>query len=191
MIRRSFIKSLSLSLFAPLLQWKTLLGWLGESKVLHDGVKEIIAINNCDTIQLHWENPIPLLDAPQPKWSWREFLTNACGYDEDELTNGNLEEEWSLSQSALDKPCEDILFDEWWSRNALDTTSQVFHYLEIFEFSDDLKERVDFVEFPNPCSNYVGVEVPDVETLWALQKELNEGGENIKFNLIEDWDELD
>ena len=187
MIRRSFIKSLSLSLFAPLLQWKTLLGWLGESKVLHDGVKEIIAINNCDTIQLHWENPIPLLDAPQPKWSWREFLTNACGYDEDELTNGNLEEEWSLSQSALDKPCEHILFDEWWSRNALDTTSQVFHYLEFFEFSDDLKERVDFVEFPNPCSNYVGVEVPDVETLWALQKELNEGGENIKFNLIEDW----
>jgi hypothetical protein len=191
MIRRSFIKSLSLSLFAPLLQWKTLLGWLGESKVLHDGVKEIIAINNCDTIQLHWENPIPLLDAPQPKWSWREFLTNACGYDEDELTNGNLEEEWSLSQSALDKPCEHILFDEWWGRNALDTTSQVFHYLEFFEFSDDLKERVDFVEFPNPCSNYVGVEVPDVETLWALQKELNEGGENIKFNLIEDWDELD
>ena len=191
MIRRSFIKSLSLSLFAPLLQWKTLLGWLGESKVLHDGVKEIIAINNCDTIQLHWENPIPLLDAPQPKWSWREFLTNACGYDEDELTNGNLEEEWSLSQSALDKPCEHILFDEWWGRNALDTTSQVFHYLEFFEFSDDLKERVDFVEFPNPCSNYVAVEVPDVETLWALQKELNEGGENIKFNLIEDWDELD
>jgi hypothetical protein len=63
--------------------------------------------------------------------------------------------------------------------------------LEFFEFSDDLKERVDFVEFPNPCSNYVGVEVPDEETLRDLENELNKDGEIVKFNLIEDWDELD
>ena len=191
MIRRSFIKTISLSLFTPFLKWHKLIGWIGKTKVVEDGVKEIIAINNCDTIQLHWENPIPLLDAPQPKWSWREFLTNAYGYDEKEFINGYLEEEWSLTQSALDKPCEHLLFDEWWGRNAVTTTNDVFHYLQFMDLSDDLRERVDFIECPSPGSNYVGVEVPDEETLRDLENELNKDGEIVKFNLIEDWDELD
>jgi len=71
------------------------------------------------------------------------------------------------------------------------TTNDVFHYLQFMDLSDDLRERVDFIECPSPGSNYVGVEVPDEETLRDLENEINKDGEIIKFNLIEDWDELD
>ena len=37
----------------------------------------------------------------------------------------------------------------------------------------------------------MGVEVWSKETLDKLERELNEQGENVKFKIIEDWDELD
>jgi hypothetical protein len=192
MIRRSFIKSISLSVFAPLLQWKSVFERLGTESVLDNGIKEIIAIDNVgDKIQLHWENPIPKLDLPLPDWTWREFLRNAYDYGEDEFTEKNLEEEWYLSLDELDRPCEHFSFEDWWVAECFSTTRDVFNHLQFVDISDELKDSVHFIECPSPCSDYIGVEVDDEESLKQFERELNQQGMDIRFKLIYDWDELD
>ena len=56
---------------------------------------------------------------------------------------------------------------------------------------DELHDQLEWYVCPMIGSDYVGVEVRDEETLKKLEKKLNEQGENVKFKVIEDWDELD
>ena len=194
MIRRSFVKSISALSISPFFSWINILSWFKGVEEVKDGVKEIIAIINNDEpgFQLHWENPIPFLDAGPPKnWTWRKYLIDAYGELEESLTKEYLNWEWELKQSDLDKPCPQVTVDEWWYGYGMTTTSDVFYYLLGVKLSDDVYNQLKWYECPNPGSSYVGVEVWDEETLYKLERELNEQGQNVKFKVIEDWDELD
>ena len=192
MIRRSFIKAISLLSLTPFLGWNKLFNWSKIAKPITDGVREIIAIDNCETIGLHWENPIPIMDAGPPKdWTWRDFLKEAYGEPVDELTEEYLEGDWELSLTDLDKPCPDTEIENWWFEHGVDTTNRVFYYLLGMDLSDELYNQLLWYECSDsPCSSYVGVEVQDLETLQKLEDELNKLGENIRFKVIQDWDEL-
>ena len=69
MIRRSFVKSISALSISPFFSWVNIVSWFKGAETVKDAVKEIIAIVNTDEpgFQLHWENPIPILDAGPPK----------------------------------------------------------------------------------------------------------------------------
>ena len=82
MIRRSFVKSITALSIIPFFSWVNIFSWFKGVEEVKDGVKEIIAIINNDEpgFQLHWENPIPFLDAGPPKnWTWRKYLIDAYG----------------------------------------------------------------------------------------------------------------
>mgnify|MGYP000088360967 CR=1 FL=1 len=90
----------------------------------------------------------------------------------------------------LDKPFPDTEIENWWFEHGVNTTNRVFYYLLGMDLSDELYNQLLWYENPFPGSNYVGVEVQDLETLQKLEDELNELGENIRFKVIQDWDEL-
>ena len=119
-----------------------------------------------------------------------DFLTKAYDEPEENLTKEYLKHEWELSLEDLGKPCPDNKVEEWWFEYGVDTTNRVFYYLQGLNLGDELYNQLLWYEVPSPGSSYVGVEVQDLETLQKLEKKLNEQGENIRFKVINDWDEL-
>ena len=183
MIRRTFLQTFSLLTIITFFDWSRL---FKKKKVS----KEIIAIQFDDTIQLHWENPIPIMDAGPPKtWTWKDFMIEAYGETEESLTDEYLEHQWEMISTQLDDKVPQEKVDEWWFEHGVCTTNEVFYYLQTICLSDHLNDQLLWYEYPSMGSSYVGVEAKDVETLILLEKELNEQDEDVKFRLIKDWNE--
>ena len=192
MIRRKFLKIISLSSLIPLLGLDKLFPWSNSVEPVTNDVLEFVAINNGDHFQLHWEDPNPIADAgPPTDWTWRKFLNDAYCEPDEELTEEYLEGHWDITIADLDKKCSQGCVEEWWWENGIDTTDRVFYYLQDMDLGDELHDQLEWYECPMIGSDYVGVEVRDEETLKKLEKKLNEQGESIRIKVINDWSELD
>ena len=191
MIRRSFIKTISLFSLSPLISWERLFGLTKSSQSIKDSVKEIFAYNLGNTFQLHSEDPELLFrEGPPLDWTWRDLLKKGFGEIDENLTEDYLENEWELSLTDLDELCDEDEVKRWWEQYGLDTTSEVFDYLLDLDLSDDLKKQLIWYEYPNMCSTYVGVEASDEKTINQLEQELKKLGKNVRLRVIEDWVEL-
>ena len=173
MIRRSFMKAVSLLSSTQILDLDKVFSWFRSAKPVTGGVKEIFAIKDYNSMfQLHWHNPIPIIDAGPPKYStWKEFTIKTCGDDFVELTEEEAKAVWRLYH--------------------MDTVGPVLNYFEReVDLNEELSNKFMFCSAPAPCTGFVGVYVKDEETLEKLEKELKLVGINWRFTVIQHWDEL-
>jgi hypothetical protein len=167
------MKAVSLLSSTQILGLDKVFSWFRSAKPVTGGVKEIFAIKDYNSMfQLHWHNPIPIIDAGPPKYStWKEFTIKTCGDDFVELTEEEAKAVWRLYH--------------------MDTVGPVLNYLEReVDLNEELSNKFMFCSVPAPCTGFVGVLVKDEETLEKLEKELKLVGINWRFTVIQHWDEL-
>jgi len=172
MIRRSFIKAVSLLSLTPLLGWDKVFDWFKSAKPVTDEVREIFAVKGyMSKFQLHSRNPIPIMDAGPPKYStWKEYYTKTYGDCGVEVSEEEAKAAWRLYQMG--------------------TADEVYFDLRHINLSKELHDKVQLWCVPAPYTGFIGVEVENEESLGKLEKELKLVEINWKFKVIEEWDEL-
>jgi hypothetical protein len=133
----------------------------------------------------------PMLEIPKqasrPPWGMtrREYAQRyfgseqeyieACEYDPDHI-------DWDEPEYP---PCVDMA----WSRND-SPAAKAYRLLDGIDLGskfngDDAVGHLEFMDGPNPCSNYLGVQTEDPVSVSLLQKRLNDLNTGIRVSLVE------
>jgi hypothetical protein len=89
----------------------------------------------------------------------------------------------------FDEPEYQDMVDTAWTRN--DSPSAKSHrYLHGLDLGpnfggDDAVGQIDFLDYPNPCSNYLGVQTEDPVSVSLLQKRLNDLNTGIRVSVVD------
>jgi len=129
--------------------------------------------------QLNTEDPETL---EIPTMTWREYIEQQ--YDIDNLTKVELkdllEEEFGITVDMIDEEYE---YDDeiFWDSNP--TTGEIYYLLQELDLNKSISAKLEWSEGPHPGSNYVGVTVPDLETLEDLGEELGKLGYDVRIGI--------
>ena len=138
-----------------------------------------IAIDYGDGYQLNTEDPETL---EIPTITWREYIETQ--YVIDDLTKDELkdllEDEFRITLDMLDDKyeCDAEIF---WDSNP--TTGEIYYFLQELDLSKNISDKLEWCEGPHPGSNYVGVSVPDFETLEDLGEDLIKLGYEVRIGI--------
>lgn len=121
----------------------------------------------------------PLDDRP-PDWTWRQFASEAWGWDRENLVR-HLVDEYALQDEAealelLDKPApnDDVL--EWYSRRS---SASAYYELQKLDLGPELgvsgsRGEICFIDGPCPGNDSLIVTAQDMTSLSLLRARLNE-----------------
>ena len=106
--------------------------------------------------------------------SEQEYI-EACEYDPDHI-------DWDEPEYP---PCVDMA----WSRND-SPAAKAYRLLDGIDLGskfngDDAVGHLEFMDGPNPCSNYLGVQTEDPVSVSLLQKRLNDLNTGVRVSLME------
>ena len=90
------------------------------------------------------------------------------------------ENEYGITADMLDEDF-DCYFEIFWDSNP--TTREIFYFLQGLDISKNISDKLEWSEGPHPGSNYVGVTVPDLETLEDLGEELGKLGYDVRIGI--------
>ena len=136
-----------------------------------------LAIDYGNGYQLNTEDPETL---EIPTMTWREYIEEQGSIDH--LTKAELkdllEDEFGITVDMLDEEheCDTEIF---WDSNP--TTGEIYYLLEGLDISKNISDKLEWCEGPCPGSNYVGVTVPDLETLEDLGEDLEKLGYDVRI----------
>ena len=154
---------------------------MSRRKVARDKRPEInwLAIDYGYGYQLNTEDPETL---EIPTMTWREYIEQQ--YDIDNLTKAELkdllEDEFGITVDMIDEEYE---YDDeiFWDSNP--TTGEIFYFLHGLDISKNISDKLEWCEGACPGSNYIGVTVPDLETLEDLGEDLEKLGYDVKIGI--------
>jgi len=158
----------------------------------------LTAVRSSGEFALHLGDPY---EEPSPP-SWREYLDDR-GFDADDPKSLNkwCLEEYDCTQEEVgfrisaDNPIEDSIYENWLDGEYTlydSSLARGYHYLSGLPLSDNSSNSgkslgdLSFIEGPHPGSNLTYATAPDYATLACLQERLNQLGEGVKIESIED-----
>ena len=139
------------------------------------------------TFVLHSENPN---EASPPEITYWEYLRDYYGawVEPEEMTKADFDD-FGIKKSQLNDICPVEWYENhWWEWYS--STAEPYYDLVGYsekEIGESLYDKIDWIECPQPGSDYTAVVFQDKETVLEFQKKIKELGNPVNIEFV-NWD---